>query len=121
MSCPPRVSALRTRVRTRVGCIRIRCQILNQVEKLGRLADEKSVRREGFGAPIAAPLVSVGRIIEQTGNFRLRNGHGSGMIRLVCNVLRHGGAGQGALRSGNTNPLVGSVSGVALPALSCQV
>jgi hypothetical protein len=25
----------------------------------------------------------VGRIIEQTGNLRLRNGHGSGMIRLV--------------------------------------
>ena len=35
-------------------------------------------------APIAAPLVLVGRMIEQGGNFRLRNGHGSGMIRLPC-------------------------------------
>ena len=34
-------------------------------------------------APIAAPWVSVGRMIEQTGNFRLRKTVGSGMIRLV--------------------------------------
>ena len=33
----------------------------------------------------AAPLVSVGRMIEQGGNFRLRNGQGSGMIKLPCN------------------------------------
>src|SRR5438552_3768399 len=32
-------------------------------------------------APMAAPFVSVGRMIEHTGNLRLRNGHGSG-IRL---------------------------------------
>src|SRR5271157_1378509 len=37
-------------------------------------------------APIAAPFVAVGRIIEQIGHFfRLRNGHGSGMIRSACN------------------------------------
>ena len=34
-------------------------------------------------APIAAPFVSVGRMIEQTGNMRLRKMVGSGMIRLV--------------------------------------
>ena len=37
-------------------------------------------------APIAAPFVSVGRIIEQLGKVLLRNGHGSGMIRFACNV-----------------------------------
>jgi hypothetical protein len=37
-------------------------------------------------APIAIPLVSVGRIIEQSGKLRLRNGHGSGIIRLAYNV-----------------------------------
>ena len=35
-------------------------------------------------APIAAPSVSVGRMIETGGNFRLRKMVGSGMIRLVC-------------------------------------
>jgi hypothetical protein len=39
-----------------------------------------------LAAPIAIPLVSVGRIIEQRGKLRFRNGHGSGMIRLACNV-----------------------------------
>jgi hypothetical protein len=34
-------------------------------------------------APMAAPSVSVGRTIEQTGNFRSRNIVGSGMIRFV--------------------------------------
>src|SRR6266478_3173065 len=32
--------------------------------------------------PMAIPCVSVGRITEHGGSFRLRNGHGSGMIRL---------------------------------------
>ena len=67
---------------------------------------------------MAAPFVSVGRIIEQTGNLRLRKTVGSGMIRLVEKSSPSNG---GALRSGNTNPFVGSVSGGALPALSCQV
>ena len=35
-------------------------------------------------APIAAPAVLVGRMIEQGANFRLRNGQGSGMISLPC-------------------------------------
>jgi len=33
--------------------------------------------------PMAMPLVSVGRITEHGGSFRLINGHGSGMIKLV--------------------------------------
>jgi hypothetical protein len=37
-------------------------------------------------APIAIPCVSVGRMIEQSGKLRLRNGHGSGMIRLALHV-----------------------------------
>ena len=36
-----------------------------------------------FTTPFAMPFVPVGRIIEHGGSFRLRNGHGSGMIRLV--------------------------------------
>jgi hypothetical protein len=56
---------------------------------------------------------------EHGGNFRLMNGHGSGMIRLVWNRWPPNG---GALRFGNTSAgLVGSVRGGALPALSCQV
>jgi hypothetical protein len=39
-------------------------------------------------APIAAPFVSVERIIEQLGKVLLRNGHGSGIIRFACNRLR---------------------------------
>jgi len=73
---------------------------------------------KNFSAPMAAPFVSGGRMIEHTGRLRLRNGHGSGMIRLVWKSSPPKG---GELRSGNTNPLVGSVRGGALPALSCQV
>src|SRR6202051_758871 len=36
-----------------------------------------------FNAPMAAPLVWVGRMIEHAGSFRLRNAVGSGLIRLV--------------------------------------
>ena len=57
-------------------------------------------------------------MIEHFGNLRFRNTVGSGMIRLVWNSSPPNG---GALRSGNTSPLVGSVSGGALPALSLQV
>src|SRR5437762_6810277 len=38
-------------------------------------------------APIAAPSVWVGRMIEQTGNLRSRKMVGSGMIRLVWRSL----------------------------------
>ena len=75
-------------------------------------------------APIAAPLVWVGRIIEQIGKLPLRNGHGSGMIRLASNV-----SSVLAVRSTNLTVelFIGSetVSGgkpaFAFPALSCQV
>src|SRR5499425_1459820 len=71
-----------------------------------------------FTTPIATPFVSVGRMIEHTGRLRLRNGQGSGMIRLVWKVSPPKG---GAFRLGNTSPFVGSVRGGALPALSDQV
>jgi anti-anti-sigma factor len=72
-----------------------------------------------FAAPIAAPIVPVGRTIEQTGKLRLRNIVGSGMIRLV---LKSSPPKGGALRFGKTNVVsFGSVKGGALPALSCQV
>src|SRR5258708_11818541 len=73
---------------------------------------------KALAAPIAAPCVSVGRMIETTGNLRLRKIVGSGMIRLVWKSSPPKG---GALRSGNTRLLVGSVRAGALPALSCQV
>src|SRR6266566_6401503 len=64
------------------------------------------------------PAIRVGRMIETAGNLRLRKIVGSGMIRLVWNSSPPKGA---AFRLGNPNPLVGSVSAGALPALSCQV
>src|SRR3984893_7732560 len=80
-------------------------------------------------APMAAPLVSVGRMIEQFGNFLFRNGHGSGMIRFACNV-----SGAPLCRSLNVTDelFIGSntVNGglgpgpgpaFAFPALSCHV
>ena len=61
-----------------------------------------------------------GRMIAQAGRFELRNSHGSGMIRLDCNV-----SGWLLVRSVNVTvaPVTGStsVNGVAFPALSCQV
>ena len=69
---------------------------------------------------IAAPVVSVGRMIEQIGRFVLRNGVGSGMIRFACKC-------SSVLPWRSTNVTVelfiGSetMTGVAFPALSCQV
>src|SRR5450631_237590 len=71
-----------------------------------------------LSALLAASSVAVGLMIEQTGRLSLRKGHGSGMIRLVLKACPPKG---GALRFGNTSPLVGSVRGTILPALSCQV
>src|ERR1700746_2892034 len=73
-------------------------------------------------APIAAPSVLVGRMIETIGRLLSRNGHGSGMIRLVWKSSPPNG---GEFRSGNVTdtPVTGStaVKGGALPALSDQV
>src|SRR5262249_6655018 len=71
-------------------------------------------------APIAAPRVSVGRMTEHFGSFRLRNGHGSGMMRLFVK------ASPALERSGNVTPLVESLRGAsggdpAAPALSDHV
>src|SRR5205807_297048 len=75
-----------------------------------------------FTTPVAIPFVWVGRMIETTGSFRLRNGHGSGMIRLVRKSSPPNG---GEFRSGKVTdtPVTGStaVKGGALPALSDQV
>ena len=68
-----------------------------------------------FSVPIAAPFVSVGRIDRNQRELPTRKTVGSGMIRLVWN------SSPTAFRSGNTSPVVGSVSAGALPALSCQV
>src|SRR3954447_26066607 len=68
-----------------------------------------------FAAPRAAAFVSLGRMIEQIGNFLSRNFVGSGMMRLgLYSALP-------PFRSGYVSPVVGSVRGGALPALSCQV
>src|SRR5881394_3485845 len=80
-----------------------------------------AVRNESAAA--AAPRVSVGRMIEHRGSLRLRNGHGSGRIRLVVKSSPPNG---GEFRSGKVSPLVGSVNGAsgddtAAPALSDQV
>src|SRR5712692_5034655 len=73
-------------------------------------------------APMAIPFVSVGRMIEHTGSVGLRNGHGSGMIRLVWKFWPPNG---GEFRSGKVTDtkVTGStaVNGGALPALSDQV
>ena len=72
-----------------------------------------------LSAPVAAPVVLVGRIMEHAGRLLLKNMVGSGMIRFVWKSSPPNG---GALRSGNTSvESLGSVNGGAFPALSCQV
>src|SRR5437868_3495911 len=68
-------------------------------------------------APKIPAEVDTGRMTEQRGSLRLMKGHGSGMIRL----LRKSSPTESFVRSGKVSPLVGSVKGGALPALSCQV
>src|SRR5262249_56459312 len=69
-------------------------------------------------APKTLLSVETGRMIEHTGRLGSRNGHGSGMIRLVWKSSPPNG---GLLRSGKVSPVLGSVRGGALPALSCHV
>src|SRR5262249_45440861 len=71
--------------------------------------------------PIATPRVSVGRITEHFGSFRLMNGHGSGMMRFGGNV-----SPDVAVRAETFRPVVGSINGAnggdpAAPALSDHV
>ncbi len=69
-----------------------------------------------FSAPVAAPVVFVGRITEHTGRLVLMKGQGSGMIRLVWNISRTAVplapvlGSMLSLRSGNDRPLVGSTT-----------
>ena len=72
-------------------------------------------------APIAAPFVSVGRIIEQIGNFLAEEWAWLRHDQIVLQQLRRGFCSQ--VRKVTNAPVIGSVSltGVALPALSCQV
>src|ERR1700675_2321630 len=76
-----------------------------------------------FSAPMAAPLVWVGRMMETGGSFRLRNAVGSGMIRLVWKSSPPNGE---AFRLGKVTctPVTGSTTSCntfMLPALSDQV
>src|SRR5271169_1636882 len=80
-----------------------------------------------LSAPVAAPVVFVGRITEHAGRLVLMKGQGSGMIRLVWNICLTAApldpllGSRPRLRSGNVRPLVGSVSGGALPAVADKV
>src|SRR5258706_16255695 len=76
-----------------------------------------------FSAPMAAPLVWVGRMIEHAGSFRLMNAVGSGMIRLVWKSSPPNGE---AFRLGKVTctPVTGSTTSCntfMFPALSDQV
>src|SRR5438105_9240535 len=83
---------------------------------------KRPIALKKFTTFIAIPFVSVGRITEHTGSFRLRNGQGSGMIRLVWKSSPPKG---GEFRSGKVTDtaVIGSIAvkGGALPALSDQV
>jgi hypothetical protein len=78
-------------------------------------------------APVATPVVFVGRITEHTGRLVLMNGQGSGKIRFVWNICLTAAplakvlGSTPLLRSGNVSPLVGSVSGCTLPTNCDQV
>src|SRR5439155_22591844 len=88
-------------------------------KKAGDCPMKSPMSVKNLRAPMATPLVSVGRMTEQGGSLRLRNGQGSGMIRLFCR------SSPTSSRSGKATdtPVTGStaVKGGAFPALSCQV
>ena len=103
----------------RIGILR---QIPQHLEEPGDCPMNRPIAVRKLTTAMAIPFVSVGRMIEHTGSLRLRNGHGSGMIRFVWNSSPPNG---GEFRSGNVTdtPVTGStaVRGGALPALSDQV
>src|SRR3979490_2483205 len=59
--------------------------------RYAKKADDRPIKSPLFvralRAPIAAPFVAVGRMIEQGLGFLLRNAVGSGMIRFFLHVL----------------------------------
>src|SRR5215813_9515115 len=75
---------------TEVECSRLasssslaNCRI--NLKKSGRWPMKSPIAVRKLTTFVAIPLVSVGRMIEHGGSLRLRNGHGSGMIRFVWN------------------------------------
>jgi hypothetical protein len=90
------------------GLVRILRKVVQRFEEFFRLAEEKSHACQELDRSHAAPFVSVGRVIEYLGSFLLRNGHGSGMIRLIWKVwppTRRGIVGSVPCRAGNQNAL----------------
>jgi hypothetical protein len=90
------------------GVVRILRKVVQQFEEFFRLADETSHTCQELDRSHAAPFVSVGRVIEYLGSFLLRNGHSSGMIRLIWKVwppTRRGIVGSVPCRAGNQNAL----------------
>src|SRR5712664_452449 len=72
-----------------------------------RIKSPIAVRK--LSAPVAAPVVLVGRMMEHAGRLLLKNMVGSGMIRFVWKSSPPNG---GALRPGNTSvESLGSVNG----------
>src|SRR4051794_28997545 len=88
---------------------------LTPAKKSGDCPSNRPMAVRNFAAPMAAPSVLVGRMIEQLGNLRSRNFVGSGMSRFGLY------SDPGTFRSGNVSPVVGSVSGGELPPMSCHV
>src|SRR6266550_1352803 len=88
-------------------------------KKAGDWPMKSPISVRNLSAPMATPCVFVGRMIEHRGRFLLRNGQGSGMIRLFVNSSLE------TSKWGNVTetPVTGStaVKGGALPALSCHV
>ena len=88
---------------------------------------KRPIAVRNLSAPVATPVVFVGRTTEHAGRLVLMKGQGSGMIRFVWNISLTAAplapvlGSTPLLRSGNVRPLVGSVSGGALPAVSDKV
>jgi thiol-disulfide isomerase/thioredoxin len=59
-------------------------------KKAGDWPTKSPIAVRNLSAPIAAPVVFVGRTMEHGGRLVLMNGQGSGMIRLVWNIFRFG-------------------------------
>jgi hypothetical protein len=101
------------------GRVGLLSQLVSVAKNAGGWPRNRSIAVRNLATLIAAPFVSVGRMIEHVGNLRPRNVVvGSGMIRFVWKSVPPNGF---SLRSGNTSPFVGSVTGGASPALSLQV
>ena len=70
-----------------------------------------------FTAPMATPLVAVGRMIEQTGNFLLRKTVGSGMIKLDCKVFGLRNVGRQVRKHQRAVRQRDCIAGLVLPGL----